>query len=191
MSALSAGQRAPYVARLALQPFASQPREVIENGVARDLAPNREQRERRDGNAARIFVSFAIQHKSLDRLEVAITDSSHNPSTVLGQHISRQARRGSVGQRQPSNHKLVCSRLPPLRHQIQRIGEELRFLFGGGIGTCDAAFQDLQQRFDQDATMCIGGLERFERMRLSIPSPVRSEPLLATSWRRAQGSARG
>ena len=52
MSALSVGKRAPHVARLTFQPFASQPREVIENGVARNFGPDRQQGERRDGNPA-------------------------------------------------------------------------------------------------------------------------------------------
>src|SRR5947207_2684480 len=64
------GKRAPHVTWLALQPLTSQPREVIDNGVAWDLGPDREQRERCDGNAAREFVGGAIQHEPLDRLEV-------------------------------------------------------------------------------------------------------------------------
>jgi hypothetical protein len=63
---------------------------------------------------------------------------------------------------------MVRPRLPPFGHQVQRIAEELCIFFGGGIGICDAALQNLQQRLDQDATMCVGGLERFPRLRVPI-----------------------
>jgi hypothetical protein len=45
-------KRAPHVVRSTLQPFACQPREVTENGVAGNFGPDRQQRERRDGNPA-------------------------------------------------------------------------------------------------------------------------------------------
>jgi hypothetical protein len=59
--------------------------------------------------------AIAIQHEPLDRLQVAIADGSENPGAVLRRHISRQARGGALGQREPLNDEWVRPCLPPLR----------------------------------------------------------------------------
>ena len=119
-------QTVPYLAGLTLEPLLRQPQKPGDDGLAWDLRPRGQKRERRHTRAAAVLVRAPIDDQRFDRLQVSVADGGEHPPPVLRDDISSNVERRLARQRQPSDDVGVGARLTPLGEQVHRVGEEPR-----------------------------------------------------------------